>query len=554
MISKEWYVADFETTAYNYYLENGYTKVWLFAICDSDANVHKVGFSIDEFFDTIKKMYGKTIYFHNLKFDGEFIIYYLLSHGYQYVDDIKDTNRGFSILMGEMGEFYSMDIRFTKGKTVHIHDSLKLLPFKVAKIGKDFELPVQKTSIDYNDYTITDEKIEYVCNDVKVVALALNKIKAEGMTRMTTAGCAYNAYKSMRTKDYMEQCFPVLDDAFLDEWRSAYRGGRSQVNPIHQGKIVKNVKRYDINSMYPSIMYNERLPYGKPIPIKERNSTYFELYHVEIEFSLKDRHLPMLLKKGALYAKEDSYYIETDGVEDIWISNIDFELLLKHYDITYLKFITMWGFRTSTTMFKDYITKWYSKKNVDKGAKKAVDKFMLNCLYGKFGSNHKGYRKRPIIDEITGIVRYQKSELQDMTHYYLPMAIAITSYAHKYIDDAITETGYENFVYCDTDSVHTIGTLPDNMIDNKELGKFKLEAIETKSLYVRQKTYLTTENGTMHITCAGMTDDMKRMAIEKYGNDLYYVFCVGFSITGKLLPKHVPGGIVLYETTFQISA
>ena len=138
MVSSKWYVADFETTNYEFYKQNGYTKVWLYAICDSDANIINYGSSIEDFFIQVRKMYGKTIYFHNLKFDGSFIISYLLNNGYTYSDNLKEVTKGFSTLIGEMGEFYSITIKFTKNKLLHIYDSLKLLPFKVKKIAKDF--------------------------------------------------------------------------------------------------------------------------------------------------------------------------------------------------------------------------------------------------------------------------------------------------------------------------------------------------------------------------------------------------------------------------------
>lgn len=552
MKATKWYVADFETTSYGYYLDNGYTKVWLFAVCDNDANVTQIGTSIEQFIEYIKTLYGKTIYFHNLKFDGEFILSYLLSTGWQYYEDLNDTKKGFTCLIGEMGEFYGLDIKFTTNKIVHIHDSMKLLPFKVEKIAKDFNLPILKLKIDYNDYTITKEKIEYISHDVRIVAMALSQIKDEGMTRMTTASCAYNMYKSMRNDEFMERTFPTLTNEFLNKWREAYRGGRSQVNPIYQDKILENISRFDINSMYPSIMYNEPLPYGEPIMITEMGETKFELYHMLIGFTLKEGHLPTLLRKSGLYAFDDSYYIETEGVEELWLSSIDYELVQRHYNIYYVKILDMCGFRTSRLLFIDYVSKWYTKKNEDYGAKKVVDKFMLNCLYGKFGSNHEGYHKIPELDEISGKVRYKKSEVMDMKKYYLPMAIAITSYAHKYIDDAIMATGIENFVYCDTDSIHTLGTLPKNMIDNKELGKFKLESIEEKGKYVRQKTYITLEKDGYHITCAGMTDEMKDTTIKTYKDNVFDIFTKGFEVGGKLIPKHVKGGIVLYETTFKI--
>ena len=551
MGEKEWYVADFETTSYKYYLQNGYTKVWLYAVCDKDANVTKIGTSIEDFIQYLRSLVGKTIYFHNLKFDGEFIISYLLNNGYEYTDDLPHVKKGFTVLIGEMGEFYGIDIKFSTNRNVHLKDSLKLLPFKVSKIAKDFGLPILKLDLDYEDYTITPKAIEYICHDVRIVAMALKQIKAEGMNKMTTASCAYTQYTSMVSDDFKRQAFVDLDDDFLEEWREAYRGGRSQVNPYYQGKLLKNVKRYDINSMYPAIMYNEELPYGKPFPIDKMDTANFELYKIQVCFTLKEGHLPCLLKKASLFALDDSYYVETDGVEVIWISNIDFKLLQKHYDILYLNVEKMIGFRTTNYMFKGYVSKWYQKKSQDTGAKKVVDKLMLNSLYGKFGSKHRGYHKIPYLNE-EGIVKYNKSQIEDMKKYYLPIAIAITSYAHKYIDDGICAAGIENFVYCDTDSIHTLGDLPKEMVDNKELGKFKLEGIETKSKYVRQKTYIYKENGNICITCAGMSQDMKDSVINNYGEKAFDVFQKGLIVGGKLLPKRVKGGVVLYETTFQI--
>ena len=552
MSEKEWYVADFETTSYKYYLEHGYTKVWLYAVCDKDANITKIGTTIEDFIQYLRSLVGKTIYFHNLKFDGEFIISYLLSNGYEYTDDLPHVRKGFSVLIGEMGEFYGIDIKFSTNRNVHLKDSLKLLPFKVSKIAKDFGLPILKLDLNYEDYTVNEKAIHYISHDVQIIAMALKQIKAEGMNKMTTASCAYSQYTSMISDDFQRQAFPLLEDSFLEEWRQAYRGGRSQVNPFYQGKLLHNVRRYDLNSMYPSIMYNEELPYGLPFKITEMGTANFELYQVQIQFTLKDGHLPCLLKKASLFSLDDSYYVETDGIEMIWISSIDYELVKKHYDILYLKIEKMLGFRTTSYMFRSYVSKWYERKSQDTGAKKVVDKLMLNSLYGKFGSKHRGYHKIPYMDEETGIVKYRHSELEDMKKYYLPIAIAITSYAHKYIDDAICAAGIENFVYCDTDSVHTLGTLPLYMVDNKELGKFKLEGIETKSKYVRQKTYIYKENDEIVITCAGMSQDMKDSVINTYGEKSFDMFQKGLLVGGKLLPKHVPGGVVLYETTFQI--
>lgn len=549
---KIWYVADFETTGENFYNQNGYTKVWLYAISDMNGEIVNFGQSIEEFMAFIKTLYGKTIYFHNLKFDGSFILDYLLKMGYPYIDNLsKDNNKGVSVLIGDMGEFYSIDIRIGKNKTVHIHDSLKLLPFKVESIAKDFELPMLKGKIDYDNYVIDETTLSYVFNDVKIVALALKEIKANGMSRMTTASSAYNNYIAVYTPDYVKSCYPSLSLEFLREWREAYRGGRSMVNPKYAGQIVENVKRFDINSMYPHIMRNLPLPYGDPIPIKRRGDYKFELYHIFISFKLKKGHLPSLLKKAGLFNGADSYYTETDFIEEMWISNIDYELVERNYDIKYVDFVSMYGFLTTTILFKKYIDIWYERKQKDKGAKRIVDKLMLNSLYGKFGTNCEKQHKIPYIDD-NGIVSYELSEVMEGTHYYLPVAIAITSWAHRLLDNAIHLTGIDNFVYCDTDSIHTLGELPEWMIDDVELGKFKLEAIETKAKYIRQKCYATLENGEYHITCAGMPESSKKRVIEMSKDNLLNDFKTGLLVNGKLLPKRVPGGTILYETTFEI--
>lgn len=553
MKAKQWYVADFETTSEHYYNENGFTKVWLFSICDSNAIIYADGTTIDDFIKVIKKLCGKVIYFHNLKFDGSFIIDYLLKNDYEYVEDLGKVDKGISAVIDDMGSWYTIDIKFSKGRVVHIHDSLKLLPFKVAKIAKDFGLPILKEHIDYDNYEVTPEKWEYIHHDVQIVAMALAQIKAEGMTRLTTASCAYNMYTDNCNPNFIDDSFPELPTDFLVEWRKAYRGGRSQVNPLHRNEVLTNVRRYDINSMYPYVMYSQPLPYGMPIPITEHemNTYRFELYQIEVEFVLKDNHLPSLLKKGSVMNLVDSYYIQTEGTEALWISSVDYELLKRNYNIISFKFIKGFGFHTSTLMFRKYIDYWYAKKQVDKGAKRIVDKLMLNSFYGKFGSNVMRAHKIPKID--SEIVSFENSKDEESKHYYLPIAIGVVSWAHKLIDDAIHYTGIQNFVYCDTDSVHTLGTLPNDIVDSKKLGKFKLEAVEEKCKYVRQKCYVTKEADVNHITCAGMPEEVKARVIEESGEDIWKIFGVGLKVNGKLVPRRVKGGVILHGTSFKIT-
>lgn len=552
----KWFVSDFETTSVKTSSEN--SSVWLYGICNSNAKVIEIGNTINKFIEWCERHNNIIVYFHNLKFDGSFILNYLLSNGYKRVDKITcDSARVFSTLIDDMGAFYSIEVAFNKKHIVKFYDSLKLIPLKVSEIAKAFNLEESKGVIDYNIYEINETTINYISNDLIIVAKALKYFKDNKFNKMTIGGCSYNQCRK-EIKDF-DKLFIELPNSTLETFRKAYRGGRSQVNPLHKNKILTNVKRYDINSMYPYIQAFKELPYGQPIISKTPGKYKFEIYIIDISFKLKNGHLPSLLKTNKIFGV-DSYYINSDSIEEIVISNIDFNILKKHYDISFLNFKKIYGFKTSDKIFRDYILKYYNLKSNSSGGMKLLYKLILNNLYGKFGSKHKAKHKIPILENDT--LSFKTSELEDMKKYYIPVAIAITSYGHEIIDNAIELTGVNNFIYCDTDSIHTLASLPNEIVDNKEIGKFKLEGIETKSKYVRQKCYVYKENSTYNITCAGLTPNLKDYLIREYKENIFDIFKEGLTINKdspnikecdlKLRPKQVKGGILLVPTEFTI--
>lgn len=548
------YVADFETTTS--VVNDKESNVWLYAICDNDGNIVNYGYNIESFFKFIKTFKYADIYFHNLAFDGVFILSYLINNNYNRIEKIrKKDNRGYDTLIGDMGQFYQIKVNFARNHQITFLDSLKIINSKVSRIAKDFEIEEQKLKIDYNDNNIDDNKLKYVFNDVIIVAKALNIVKSLGFDKMTVGSSAYN--QLLKYNPNIKKLCPELDEEFLLTWRKAYRGGRSQVNQLYQRKVLHNVKRYDINSMYAYIQRDLALPIGYPIPIKKINTFDFELYHIRLTFKLKDKHIPSLLKNGSIYS-DSKYYIESDIDEDIYITSIDYKLLVKNYDIYNIEFIEMYGFHTSTFLFKDFIDYYYNLKQNSTGAMKSCAKAMLVNSYGKFGSKLYAPQKVPYMED--GIIKYKTTEPELRKKYYLPIALAICSYAHMLIDNQITMIGYENFVYCDTDSIHSLKELKADYVDNKKLGMFKLEAIEEKAKYIRQKCYITYENKEYHITCSGLTDNTKEGIIKYYGDKIFDVFDYGFKVEPnnkekipcKLTHKNVVNGVLLLETTFQI--
>ena len=64
--------------------------MWAYALCEIGGDyATTVGNSIDDMINRISSA-NNTLYFHNLKFDGEFIIYWLFRNGYTFVKDAKE--------------------------------------------------------------------------------------------------------------------------------------------------------------------------------------------------------------------------------------------------------------------------------------------------------------------------------------------------------------------------------------------------------------------------------------------------------------------------------
>ena len=141
---------------------------------------------------------------------------------------------------------------------------------KVSKIAKTFGLPISKLELDYNKprekgHILTKEEKEYITNDVKIMAMALNILFKEGLTKHTSASNALANYKHIITDEKFLHFFPVLEKNVDTEIRKAYKGGFTYLNPIYKEKTVGKGVVLDVNSLYPSVMYEKDLPYGEPV-------------------------------------------------------------------------------------------------------------------------------------------------------------------------------------------------------------------------------------------------------------------------------------------------
>ena len=568
------FTADFETL-----VNPNETRVWAVGLCEiGNTENFQFGTDMDYFINFCKsKKQNYLLYFHNLKFDGEFIIHYLLSHGYTVIKDKKDrADNTFTTLISDTGQFYSIEIFFeTKNKRkinkVTIYDSLKVLNFSVDQVDKSFKLGIGKGEIDYKldrpiGYQLTTEEIEYLKKDVVIMAKALEIMFTQKLTKMTIGSNALSQYKE--TNSNFRLYFPVLPYDIDAQIRESYKGGFTYLNPYYKGKHVYNGSVYDANSLYPSIMYQENLPIGEPLYFEGlyENDRLYPLYVQKLTcaFKLKPTKIPSIQIKNNMSFLPNEY-IETsdDELITLTLTNIDLQLFFDQYDVYDITYHGGWKFKQLKGLFKQYIDQYTEMKTIAKQEKNSalylIAKLMLNSLYGKFGSNPNVRGKYPILTP-DGIVKYKLYDNEIKDSNYIPVASFITSYARRktiltsqMIRDYSLKTYHEDYyVYSDTDSIHILNLSLEELkplidIDDYTLGAWKHEGNFTQAKFLRQKCYIEQMEGDeeIHVTVSGMP---KRLGYKVNFDN----FNETFSTDGKLTYKHVKGGVILEDTTFTI--
>ncbi len=591
------FVADFETTT-----NPDDCRVWAYALCEvgNSENII-VGTTIDDFMKWCKdSKENHKILFHNLKFDGQFIMNYLFHNGFVHTTDPyeKDTNT-FNTLISDKGLYYQIEVVFyKKGKNISkviFQDSLKLIPMSVKKIAETFQMEISKLEIDYDSHNnlpigspLSPEEEEYIKHDVQIVAKAVEFFYDQGLTKMTIGSCALDEYKRLIKKRNFKRYYPT--PKYHKDVKQSYRGGFTYLNPKFAGKVVKNGVVLDVNSLYPSVMYYENLPFGTPIFFEGeyKKDEIYPLYTqmLRCQFELKKGKIPTIqIKDDGDFNGNEYLTSSNEKFVTLCLNSVDLKLFFEHYDVYNPEFMSGWKFKSTQGLFNDYIDKWsnnkiQAKKDGNHGLY-LISKLFLNSLYGKFGTDIKIKSKIPYLGE-DDIIHYKDSDVEYRDGVYIAMASFITSYARlKTITAAqVVMDNYNSgkskiqFVYADTDSLHCISpdfSLPEGLdIDSTKLGAWDFESKFKRAKFLRQKCYIEDEiikeekyeegikgsnkflfskddNGfyKLKITVAGMPKGC-------YEYVTFNNFKIGASYNGKKQPKMVKGGVVLSDIDFTI--
>lgn len=563
-----WIAGDFETSNSDINIKEKYTRVWLWDIYDHEKKTHYNGDDIETFFDVLFTYPSIIIYFHNLKFDGSFALNYLLSNGFRISN--SHENMTISTLITDRLVWYTFTVYYCGCKYV-FRDSMKKIIGTIANAAKAFDLPIMKGEIDYKlhrdkGYKPTEKELSYIHNDTEIMSDILEYYYANGMTSITNASDAMKAYKSIIGEKKYKHLYPILSKEIDDFIRASYKGGYCYLNPKFANKDLGTMYTYDVKSMYPSVMAYADLPFGVPVhydgAYEEDKLMPLFIQKIHVDCKLKDGHVPSIQSKSFMSIKLN-YLKDTDGMTiELTLTSLDLMNLFEDYDIYSIDFIEGYKFRSSKDLFREYVDFYYEKKESSKGALKQLYKIFLNSLYGKFAMMTE--RSQAIPQILEGVNKYDRTELEEVDATYTAVASFITASARTKLLRAI-RANLENFVYCDTDSIHLLKPIkrrPELYSLGKRLGDFDLEngSYSSEGLpvseikrarYLGQKCYVLDMGNGLKKKIAGAPDKVK----EQIDWDNFHI---GFTSDENEYPKmrmeNVKGGVLLIPTTFTIKA
>ena len=372
------FVGDLETTVEKDTRKQTHTEEWASGICQLYTEDAHIFGSLEDTLNWLLRRANKEttrqhyiIFYHNVKFDSGFWIDWLLKHGFRWgfadaenrvFKELYDLSfNEMSCVISDKGLWYKVSICYG-GHIFELIDSLKLLPFELRKIGKDFKTKHQKLEMDYKDTDdhkhyrncpITKDEMQYLKNDLYVLKEALEFMFDQGHNKLTIGSCAMANYKGFIGKQTWDLLFPNMSHTILDKCyfpqelhfkgitdseemqklynvdtylRKSYRGGWVYVKEDRVGEQGKGVTA-DVNSLYPSVMhssarndyYKDHLnwyPIGWPtfwqgnIPDEAYQNNRYFFVRIKCRFRLKQNYLPWIQIKGS------PFYSPTECLKD----------------------------------------------------------------------------------------------------------------------------------------------------------------------------------------------------------------------------------------------
>lgn len=171
------WVADFETTTEIDYKIDGCVRVYLWHARTLKDDKQEMGYDVGSFIEFCGRRDVKTVWFHNAKFDGSFILNDALKEGWTASTTQVRGQRTYSHIVTGQGQWMQLVLRFGN-HVCKIQDSAKKFPgWPLKKIAKVYGIP-GKTELDVHvrrepDWVPGEEEIERVENDTRILRVGM---------------------------------------------------------------------------------------------------------------------------------------------------------------------------------------------------------------------------------------------------------------------------------------------------------------------------------------------------------------------------------------------
>lgn len=344
-------------------------------------------------------------------------------------------------------------------------------------------------------------------------------------------------------KEFNYTNYEFFDMNFYDYIKGFYRGGLNMYNPKYVAKMIEEpCFSIDINSSYPYVMYNEKIPtwlsdyeefeVETEVETDLNNYDSFTLFKIDkasfnldILYRIESTIVRKMLVK--YYNNEDEYVnINTNTLRLIeTLTGIDCSTV---YCMSYVSFDCEY-FGARDIIFENYFIKTQGKlktkiemnnpfdyhitdipnETVYSQEEINLSKVILNGLYGipalrshfnLFRLDEDGFLQ----NAINGYKNNERNLL--FSTYVTSQSLYNLLEPLKHLSQSEID---ENFIYCDTDSLYLKSKvknhLPNDMFDKISLGKWDVENDYIEKMYVlNHKKYAYVSDGEIHVASAGI--------------------------------------------------
>lgn len=494
------------------------------------------------------------------------------------------------------------------GSSVRSLGKLIGLP-KLEGVSEDFH-PGWSKEIDFSD----PKEWEYVKRDAQIVAVAMDRMHSHAggnRNKSTASGDAWMLMKKFigtdakgrRFKNDLRwaRLFPKLSTELDLRLRKGYTGGLNI--SLHRGYTEGTITHADVHSMYPTVMSYDPLPFGIPTMSFEppRDGALY-IVETRLKLHLKDGAIPWFSFKQGYDnmiegIKHGSQIEDTQQWHEMTLTNVDLDILMDWYELEFDPDYpnVFWTFKQKIGIFAGYIEQYMKEKEkAEKGSLEyTMAKLAMNSGYGRMALARETEEVTLEWDDDLGdYALHSMPTMNDDTENYLPYAMFVTAFARARLLEyckAVIDAG-EDIIHCDTDScIHTGGLIPG--IDyGDHLGQW---GIESKPIAIYEggfKRYLEILREPIQtqrdiaIACAGVPQRENHLGVPigmwvelldqpeiicqetKLGHKEYKIKSEWLRKmytdngmdpdrvnTYKLIPRKVPGGIILEEREHTLS-